>query len=224
MRTIVRVVLCVLVLPTIARADEIQLTNTLPGTFLDISSIGTNLYLSDDGYAEITTTIGNALLPAGLVAVSNNGGIAFNPPDPFLSPTNEPIPSPLAFGAGQSLLTYWDDIGNDVGGVYVYESDNALIVQWDNRLVGPGRITFEVQVFDASEVTNPYFQFLYPSISGGEGGASATIGYQDGGTGHNDSQWSYNTAWAVSDGTVLSVVPEPATALLLLAVIQLRRR
>ena len=218
-------VLCVLALPGLAGADQIQLTDTLPGTFIDISGIGTDLQLGDEGFAEITSTIGNALLPAGPVVISNNGGIAFNAADPILAPLNEPIPSMSAFGGGQALLGYWDDIGNDIGGVYYYQSDNALIVQWDNRLVGDVRITFQIQIFDASEVTNPYFQFLYQDISGAGGGASATIGYQDGGAGYNDSQWSYNTAGAVADGSVLSVIPEPGAALLMLpGVLALRRR
>jgi hypothetical protein len=216
--------MCVLALASMVGADEIQLTDTLPGTFLDISGIGTNLHLGDDESALITTTIGNALLPAGTLAISNNAGIGFDPPDSSLAPLNEPIPSALAFGAGQSLLPYWDDIGNDVGGVYYYETNNALIVQWNNRLIGRARITFEVQIFDASEATNPYFQFLYSDIGGGGGGAGATIGYQDGGAGYNDSQWSYNTPGAVTDGSVLSVIPEPAAVWLLLGVLPLRRR
>jgi len=217
-------VLCILALTGVLGAEEIQLTNTLPGVFLDITTVGTDLHLGDEGYAEITTTINNALLPAGTWVISNNGGIGFNVGDPFLAPTNEPIPSGLAFGTGQSLLTYWDDIGNDVGGVFYYQSDNALIVEWYNRAVGQARVTFEAQIFDASEATNPYFQFLYVDISGAGGGASATVGYQDGGAGFNDAQWSYNTAGAVADGTVLSVIPEPATPALLLTVLLLRRR
>jgi hypothetical protein len=209
---------CILALASMARPDEIELTDTLPGVFMDITATGTNLHLGDDDSAVITTTISNALLPAGNVAISNNGGIG--------SATNEPIPSDAAFGSGQSLLGYWDDIGNDVGGVYYLQTDNALIVEWYNRAAGAGRarITFEIQIFDASEATNPYFQFLYQDISGAGGGASATIGYQDGGTGHNDSQWSYNMAGAVTDGGVLSVIPEPGASMLLLAVVLLRRR
>jgi hypothetical protein len=218
--------MCVLAGISSARTDEIQLTDTLPGVFLDITSSGTNLHLGDNDSAVIATTISNALLPAGNVAISNNGGIGFNAPDPTLSPANEPIPSGAAFGSGQSLLTYWDDIGNDVGGVYYLQTDNALVVEWYNREVGVGRarVTFEVQIFDASEATNPYFQFLYQDISGAGGGASATIGYQDGGTGHNDSQWSFNTPGAVTDGGVLSVIPEPAAIALLFVGLLLRRR
>jgi hypothetical protein len=216
--------LCILALADLVGAEDIQLTDTLPGVFIDITATGTNLHLGDDDSAIITTTISNALLPAGDVAISNNGGVGFNPPDPLLSSTNEPIPSGLAFGAGQSILPYWDDIGNDVGGCYYQQMDNALVVEWFNRQVGRASVTFELQIFDASEATNPYFQILYQDISAAGGGASATIGYQDGGTGHNDSQWSYNTPGAVADGVVLSVIPEPSGGLLLLAALLLRRR
>ena len=41
---------------------------------------------------------------------------------------------------------------------------------------------------------------------GVEGGVGATIGYQDGGAGFGDFQWSFNTAGAVANGTVLSLV------------------
>jgi hypothetical protein len=218
--------LCVLALAGLGVGEEIQLTDTLPGVFMDITTTGTNLHLGDNDSAVITSTIGNELLPAGTLAISNNGGVGFDPPDTLLAATNETLPSMSCFGSGQSLVPYWDDIGNDVGGVFYLETDNALIIEWYNRQVGTARtaVTFELQIFDASEVTNPYFQFLYQDISAAGGGASATIGYQDGGTGHNDSMWSFNMPGAVGDGVVLSVLPEPSTILLLLPVALLRRR
>ena len=45
--------------------------------FIDISATGTPLNLTDDGEADIVTTVGNALMPAGAVTVGNNGGILF---------------------------------------------------------------------------------------------------------------------------------------------------
>ncbi len=197
-----------------AAASPIDFVDQIPGTFIDISGTGTNLHLHGEDEAEITTTIGNGLLPAGRVVVANNGGIAFDPPDTNLPPDNEPLRIDDAFGGGQALFAYWDDIGNDVGGVFFQEQGDVLIVQWQGRSVGLGnepRATFQIQIFAPSEATTPYFQFLYRSINAVGGGASATIGYQDGGAGFNDELWSFNTPGAVADGTVLTVLPEPAS-------------
>ena len=212
------VVACALALAAQTAADEIVLVDTLPGTFIDIADIGTPLDIGDEDEVEIQTTIGNGLLPAGSVIVANNGGIGFDPPGTDLARDNEEIPSEGAFGGGQALLAYWDDIGNDVGGVLWLELDDKLIIQWEDRLIEPGgaRATFQIQVFDASEATNPYFQFLYEDIEAVGGGASATIGYQDGGAGFEDDQWSFDTEGVVVDGGVLSVLPEPHSILVLL--------
>lgn len=217
-------------LAAVGVADEIEIVSTIPGEFVDISATGTDLQLDEESEAEITTTIGNALLPAGRVIVANNGGIGFNPPDTNLPPENTELPNSEAMGGGQMLLAYWDDIGNDIGGVLWQQTDNRVIVQWEDRQVElAGRtafVTFQIQVFDGSEVHNPYFQFIYQEIDGAGGGASATIGYQDGGAGYNDATWSFNTPGAVGNGTVLTALPEPTSAALWLGsfACALRRR
>jgi hypothetical protein len=48
---------------------QLNIVTNLPGTFTDISGTGTPLSLADDASAAINTTVGNALLPAGSVAV-----------------------------------------------------------------------------------------------------------------------------------------------------------
>lgn len=206
-----------------AHAGLLTIVDNLPGTFQDISRTGTALNLSGDLEAEIWTTIGNALLPAGLVVVGNNGAIGFNPPDFDLEPLNQMIPSENAFGGGQSLQIYWDNVGNDVGDVYWQEIGDILIIQWDNvhfaddpdRPQDTGR--FQIQIFGGP--TSIFSQFLYDDIEQQfpDGGASATIGYQSGlllGPG-NDVQWSFNQPGAVSDGTVLSLIPAPGSVALL---------
>ena len=55
-------------------AAQLTLVTNLPGTFVDISATGTPLSLLDDAEVDITTTLGNALLPAGTVRVGANGG------------------------------------------------------------------------------------------------------------------------------------------------------
>ncbi|MDQ2985544.1 MAG: PEP-CTERM sorting domain-containing protein [Armatimonadota bacterium] len=81
--------------------------------------------------------------------------------------------------------------------------------------------------------TGPAFaQFIYDDIqgTGWQGGTSATIGYMDGPSGANtgnNMQWSFNTAGSVSNGTVISIIPEPGTFLAIgagLGLLLLRRK
>ena len=94
-----------------------------------------------------------------------------------------------------------------------------LVVQWHNhRFVGSndtGR--FQLQIFSDPGPDHIYAQLLYNDIQQPfpNGGEIATIGYQNGGAGFNDVQWSYHVASAVANGTVLSLVPEPTAGLLL---------
>ena len=206
----------------LASAQTLEIVDDLPGEFIDITELGAEaLHLSGDLSAEITTSIGNAVFPAGRVVVGNNGGLGFDPPDDFLAPLNQEIPSDTAFGGGQGGLVFWDDIGNDVGDPYWLELGDRVIIQWhDSHFEGSeDTARFQIQIFDlgapAPELI--YAQFIYDDIEQPRpgGGASATIGYQDGGAGFNDVQWSFNSPDAVWDGAVLSVIPEPSTVVLL---------
>ncbi len=216
-----------------AGAQTLEIVDNLPGMFTDISTIGTDLQLGDEDEAEITTTIGNAVFPAGSVWVARNGGLGFDPVSTDLAPINLEIPSSDAFGGSQAALAFWDDIGNDTGTVLWHEDfgSNTLIVQWHEVPFNDhsGTATFQVKIFGDPGAPPPiYAQFIYEDIeqSRGGGGASATIGYQDGAAGFNDVQWSYNAPGAVSDGDVLTLteIPEPAAALLLLGALTVLRR
>jgi hypothetical protein len=217
-------------LAPIGRAGPLLIVDNLPGEFTDISGTGIDLHLGDDASAAITSAIGNLVFPEGRVAVGNNGGIGFDPPGDGLSPENQPLPSGNAFGSGQSLLPYWDDIGDDTGGPLWSQADNVLIAQWNKPLKGKrDTVRFQIKVFGGAGANDIFAQFIYADIQQPlpNGGASATIGYQDGGAGFNDVQWSYNTPGAVLDGTVLSLImPEPAGVMLVLpvALLLLRRR
>lgn len=206
-----------------AHAQPLQIVDNLPGEFIDITQTGgTPLNLGDDEEVGIGTFAGNALFLAGTVVVGNNGGIGFgNATLTDLTPFNEPIPSGNAFDGGQAALAFWDDIDDKFGDVFFEVLADRLIVQWHDRPIasnptGSGR--FQIQVFDVVGPEGIAAQFLFDDIEqpGYDGGLSATIGYQDGGTGFGDVQWSFNTAGAVSNGTVLSlVVPEPGALALL---------
>lgn len=196
---------------------QFQIVNNVPGTFINIKNLPGRiaLNLAGDQEAIITTTIGNALYPAGLVVVGNNGGIGFNPPLTDLGMTPSPLPSNDAFGQGTSLLPYWSDIGNHVGNVYWIQINNKLIVQWDFKRfeccpTSPA-VTFQCQVNNAVGFRDcVYAQFLYESIetSPANGGANAHIATQI-----SESLppliWSFQQAMAVNNTTVLSVVCIP---------------
>ena len=193
------------------------MTDSIPGTWVDISGTGAPLNLADDGEIDIPTTVGNALLAAGTARVGSNGAVRFGGAGTELGFTNAAIPSASAFGlTSQVLMGFWDDfntVGGTVGNVYWQEIGDTLIIQWQdaaffNTPAGDDA-TFQVQVFKGGPVVA---QFLYQDIQGvrAAGGASATIGYQAGGVAGNDVQWSFNTA-SVVDGTVLSICYANAT-------------
>jgi len=220
----------------------LAMTKTVPGAFIDISGFGTFVDLAGDEEFAITTTIGNAVFPAGTVIIANNGGLGFAPPDTNLGPVPMPLPSFAAFGAGQSLLPYWADIGNHVGAIYWAEVSGKLIVQWQGKHFEGAdlkpTVTFQAQINGGVPRpgfldTEPcvYAQIVYQNITTDPafGGQNATIGYQDGtGGSYNDVQWSHHTAGAVLNGDVLSLVcPAPGTLAPLAGVLALgatRRR
>lgn len=208
-----------------ANAEPVQLVDNLPGSFIDISQTGgTGLGLGDEDEIAVDTFPGNFVLAPGAIVVGNNGGIGFgNEKVTDLLPMNAPIPNSGAFLAGQALLALWDDIDDDIddknGDVYFGQvmtpSGAVRIVQWNDLPLKDNpqaMVTFQVQIFENPNPTGIYAQIVYLDVQqpGADGGASATIGYQDGEAGFGNFQWSFNAAGAVSDGTVLSlVIPEP---------------
>ena len=209
-----------------AGAEQLRIVDNLPGQFIDISVTGgTPLGLSDDEEVELLTSpIGNDVFPSDFTIIANNGGLAFrNPASIDLTPLNESIPSSNAFGGGQAALAFWADIDDKCGDVYFEFQSDRLIVQWNNRNIDgtADTLTFQIQIFDQSAIgpNQIVAQYLFTDVEQTRpgGGASATIGYQDGGAGFGDVQWSFNTPGAVSNGTVLSLVttysePIPSTS------------
>ena len=207
----------------------VYVLDNVPGAFIDISTTGTPLGLTDEGVAEVIpgfpltqTFFGGG---GGKVWISNNGALGFlvdgSAGAYYLNGT---LPSFSLFGAGhaapQALAVYWDDLDADTGDVYCETvgtpGDRVFIVQWQDRPHYPGdsvldgdEVTFQVQIFENPTTVHAQFvyadvDFLDPALSDG---ASATIGYQDA-PGMDHVTWGYNTAGAVSAGTVLSVIVE----------------
>ena len=217
-----------------ARADSLLLRNDLPGTWIDATN-GTPLGISGDQVADITSPIGNSVFAAGTWHVGNNGAVGFGT-DATLPPVTDPIPTQQLFNGQQSAAPFADDIGNDTGDIFwkVAHGDgpgsDILVIEWhDKRFEGNADTSrFQIQIFADPGPAQIFAQFLYQDIEQPwpNGGEIATIGYQDGGAGFSDFQWSYHVAGAVSNGTVLSLVPVPelAGATLLLVVIAALRR
>lgn len=205
------ITLTVLVGAFSAYGQQLRIVDDLPGVFVDISD-GLPLEIGDDEEVELLTSPGNFVFLSGGAVVANNGGVGFRfLPDTNLAPDNEPIPSLAAFGGGQAVLVYWDDLDDKDGDVFVSQDTGDLIVQWHNRPLGggaSGTARFQLKVFGTVGPSGIVAQLVFddveqPSVGGGAG---ATIGYQDGGAGFGDVQWSFNRAGAVTNGMVLSFV------------------
>ncbi|MEZ6017186.1 MAG: hypothetical protein R3F49_18860 [Planctomycetota bacterium] len=196
----------------------------LPGSFIDISTTGSQITPSTNGEFSFQSTIGNSHCPAGTVRIGVNGAVRFGPPSvglPELEPVNKQLPDSGAFGGALALLPYWDafNAGNVVttfGSIQRQELNGQLIIQWtDMRLASAGsqdRVTFQVQIPANGDV---FARFVYSDISAGSanGGAGATIGYQ-GATQADTAQFSCNAPMAVHDGMVLSLIDDRTQAVI----------
>ena len=191
------------------------------GVFVEIENFSPEvLDLAGDLSAAIGTFGGNFILRPGLVVVGQNGGVAFGQKTVFqLAPLNEAIPSNAAFNGGQATLAYWDDIDDKDGDTLYVELvgdpvlSDRIIIQWtDLNFDGAGStIKCQVHILFNNAPSGVYAQCMY-KIDGSavSAGDSVTIGYQDGGTGYGDVQFSFDTPDAITSDTVLSmIIPAP---------------
>jgi hypothetical protein len=222
--------------PAPCRAEiAIEIRDDVAGSFIDISSSGNFLNLSDD--AEVTRF--SSFLGRD-IRIGNNGGVALSSTG-NLSWRNRDLPSNSAFGRNvEAFLPFWDDLDSESGGVYWQDLGDRLIVQWDDLNHFPGTfansgITFQAQIFNSSADAvggDMLAQFIYTdtnfaaSQSVWDNGSSATVGYQNAST---SLVWSFNQA-VITNGTVITiqaVVPEPSSLMMSLIVatpMLLRRR
>src|SRR5688572_90631 len=162
-------------------------TTTLPGTFIDISTMGGTVVtgVGDDTEHNIVTTIGNVLFPAGDVRIGNNGVAVAGITSGDVSFINQPIPaaslpSGLPAGGAGYLCPFWDDLFPTAGSaqtIWFKEDMGVLIIQWKNEThfdfqSAAQTITFEIQVRASAGPCEPLIQFLYSDAEFGGTGAS----------------------------------------------------
>jgi hypothetical protein len=213
----------VLALASVASA-QFTMTDTIAGSFTDISATGTALLMSDDDSQYIPSTVSNDFCPPGLDVHSNGtAGLGY-----FSDYSDEALPAAGFYSGGFGMAPFWDDLNPSAGGmVYWQEIDDTLIIQWNDvpHYYQIGATTFQIKVFGTGPVRA---QYIYEDMSFEDTtcdwGVSASVGFQ---ISYPDEcvQWSYHEG-VITDGLVLSIVPEPAALSLLAlgAVALLRRR
>jgi hypothetical protein len=212
------------------------------GTFVDISPAGNGLGtaltgVADDSIHNITTTIGNALFPAGAVRVGNNGFCLSGSTTSTMSLGNATIPAtglPVGVTPGTTpavsyLAPFWDDldpIGTTSGAITIYwwedTTNGILYIQWNNdghySDVAGQTITFQVQVIGGANpdcLGTVSARYAYADVIFGgtqatlDSGLSATVGYIKGTGSSSNAQFSFNTA-SLSNGLVLDVAGQPS--------------
>jgi hypothetical protein len=182
------------------------------------------LGIGDDSSHGITTTVGNALFPAGPVTIGNNG-VASAIAGGFVGFTNYTIPAAgpitnLATGGNGHICAFWDDLyPSALTSIWWYENANVLYIMWKDEhhyfdTTPTQIITFEIQVFGAPAAGAPYVQILYPdttftgTMAAYDNGASATAGWgKDANPIGANTLYSFDTPGSLPDGTTLSLFP-----------------
>jgi hypothetical protein len=225
-----RLVLTALAMTAGSTQASLMIVNNIPGTFVDISTTGTQVGQGDDAYFSWTSAVGNPAFPAGTIGACTNGFMVAGLTSAGSPFTNNAIgatgvPAGMSTGAAAILCPLWDDLQNTTNPtsfIYRQEIGGVLYVQWNNyghySSVAGNEVTFQVQIFNNAP-GGVYAQFLYPDATfggtyGADGGASATIGYVGPSNGtdptYNNVQYSFNTT-AIQDGSVLTLVPAPSS-------------
>jgi hypothetical protein len=194
---------------------QISIVDNLPGAFIDISGTGTNLAVEgDDINGTFAATHGNSILPVGNLLPSTNGTVTSPATNGFTNGT-------LSGTSNAGYYPLWDDFRTDSGGGDIFAQNLAdrTIIQWNNLRTfdAPGTDlgTWQLQIFSSGPILA---QYLYSDVGFGNAnsnGGSATIGAVQTGTSPRQfAQWSFNVA-SIQSGSILSVIPEPASAMLL---------
>jgi len=171
--------------------------------WLDISSLGTALNLSDDDFAEVSLPFDFSFYGdnKNTVKISSNGYLTFGSDGTDFS--NDPIPD--INDPNDIIAPFWDDLNPSAGGsIYHYydASEEQFIVQYEDvpLLSGGGSLTFQAILDSDGSIL-----FQYEDLNGTLD--SATIGIENA-TGDKGVQVAYNETYVANDLAV-SIIPVP---------------
>ncbi|NEP58627.1 MAG: S8 family serine peptidase, partial [Symploca sp. SIO2G7] len=169
--------------------------------WLDISSLGTELNLFDDDFAEVSLPFNFSFYgeDKNTVKISSNGYLTFG--SDATDYTNDPIPS--RNDPNDIIAPFWDDLNPSAGGsIYHYydASEEQFIVQYEDVpfYSGGGSLTFQAILDSDGSIL-----FQYDDLNGTL--SSATIGIEDA-TGGKGVQVAYNETYVTNDLAV-SIIP-----------------
>jgi subtilisin family serine protease len=173
--------------------------------WVDISSVGTALSLTDDSFSEVTLPFNFSFYgeEKNTVKISSNGFLSFG--SDGTTYTNAAIPNS---GVPNDLIApFWDDLNPSTGGsIYYYynPSEQQFIVQYQAvPLYGTGgSLTFQTILDSDGSIL-----FQYNQLDGTLN--SATIGLENA-NGSDGVQVAYNQNYA-SNGLAVSFVPTPGS-------------
>ncbi|MGQ0600245.1 MAG: S8 family serine peptidase [Anaerolineales bacterium] len=180
----------------------------VPYSFVDISSTGTVITLTDDAEANITLPFTFLLFGGSStnLRVGNNGGLLVN-----TTAGDVPITNAAMSGAPDNFIApFWDDFDDETGAVYWRVlgavPNRFAVVQWHNRSHFPGPSDGATLQAILYENGNLLFQYRDVNFNNpvNDNGASATVGIRGIGA-VNALQYSFNTP-SVTAGLALCFV------------------
>jgi subtilisin family serine protease len=188
--------------------------------WIDISSSGTNMNLTDDShYYSIPFNFNFYGQSYANIAVGSNGGIYFDNAE--LGYENKSIPSNMSINT--LIAVFWDDLNPEASGGVFYEiQDTApnrrLIIQWNQVPLYGINGNGSIQAILEEASGNIIMQYLDVNFndSSYNNGASATVGLQR--SADFAQQYSYNQANLSDNMAILWSLnsdeepPEPPTA------------
>ena len=168
-----------------------------PFDWIDISSTGTALGLSDDDYTyfSIPFTVTFYDQEYDHIAVGSNGQVYFE--DNYLGWSNKSIPSDTGHEVNRFLAGLWDDLNPGSGGEIYCEvlgsaPERRLVIQFEGvpHYSNIGAVSFEIIFHENSEQIMMQYLDVDFGNSSYDYGASATVGVQR--ESEFGQQYSYN--------------------------------
>jgi len=147
--------------------------------WVDISTTGTSVTLSDDGETNLTLPFQFEYygVSSNLIRLGSNGGILFGATAGDVPVTNELMPSTVTPNA--IIAPFWDDLNPAVSGNIYYQDmgDGRFVITWNAlphyATTGTGTYTFQLILQAGGAITFQYKTMVGPTLD------SATIGIEN---------------------------------------------